>query len=257
MSANNPILDPSRDMDEKSWWDLWNTSHRLKDNNDEISSELFERAATIINGIAQEAGGRLLEVACGSGSLSRRLVTYSSYYGLDISPAAIDVAREKSSHLTPRPGASLPLYEAADFHDWPLPIEPFDLVVCIDAISCFRDQQLILNKIAESLRGGGRLVLTTINPFVYWRIKSTWQNGPVSHWLSRNELHALIRSAGLKIERSYTIMPRGRLGILWLLNSPRLNEGLGPRPAAAFRRWKERVGLGQYRLVIARKDSPS
>jgi len=257
MSSNTPILDPSREMDEKSWWDLWNTSYRIKDNNDDISSELFERAATVINGMAQELGGRLLEVACGSGSLSRRLLTYSTYYGLDISPAAIDIAREKSKHLTLRPGASLPLYEAADFHDWPLPPQPFDLVICIDAISCFRDQQLILKKIAESLREGGRLVLTTINPYVYWRIKSTWQNGPVSRWLSRNELHAMIRLAGLKIEHSHTIMPRGRLGILWLLNSPRLNEGLGPRAAAILRRLKEQAGLGQYRFVVAKKVSPS
>jgi hypothetical protein len=80
------------------------------------------------------------------------------------------------------------------------------------------------------------------------------ENGPVSHWLSRRELHGLIRRAGLSIERSYTIMPRGNMGLLRIVNSSRLNEAFGPRCAAMFRRVKESAGLGQYRVVIARKN---
>lgn len=253
MKATASQIDPSREMDEKTWWDFWNTSYRNKENNDEFSTELFERAAVVINRLTKSHGGRLLEVACGSGSLSRRL-TFSSYHGLDISPAAVDIARQKSEAAPRLPGAGLPFYEAADFHEWPLPPQLFDVVACIDAISCFRDQQLVLKKIAQCLRSSGRLVLTTINPFVYWRIKNTWQNGPVSHWVSRDELHTLVKSAGFKIEHSYTIMPRGHLGILRLVNSPRLNRAFGAKGAAALKRMKEEVGLGQYRLVVARKD---
>ena len=243
-------------MDEKSWWDLWNTSHRANDNNDEVSSELFGRAAAVINGITRAGSYRMLEIACGAGSLSRRLV-YSSYHGLDISSAAIELARRKSE-LTPAPaGASAPTYEAADFHDTPLRVEPFDIIVCVDAISCFRDQQFCLKKMAQSLRTGGHLVLTTVNPFVYDRIQRTQtvrlESGPVSHWLSRGELHSLITRAGLKIDHSYTIMPRGNLGILRIINSRRLNKIFGSRVAAFLRRLKEIVGLGQYRVLIARK----
>lgn len=247
-------IDRSRDMEETAWWDFWNTSYRVADNCDEVSSELFARAAAVINEITQAEGGRVLEVACGAGSLSR-LLKYSSYHGIDISPAAIQIARQKTDRAPRRPGTVLPIYEAADFHNWPLPAQSFDVVACIDAISCFRDQQLVLKKIAQCLRNSGRLVLTTINPFVYWRIKSTWQNGPVSHWLSRDELHALISSAGFIVERSHTIMPRGHLGILRLINSRRVEEAVGPRIAARLRRLKERAGLGQYRVVVARKDA--
>jgi 2-polyprenyl-3-methyl-5-hydroxy-6-metoxy-1,4-benzoquinol methylase len=234
-------------MDEKSWWDLWNTSHRTKDNNDEISSELFARAAAVINGITQAGNYRMLEIACGAGALSRKLV-YLSYHGLDISPAAIELARQKFDLISSPAGASPPTYEAADFHDTPLPAQPFDIVVCVDAISCFRDQQLCMNKMAQSLRPGGHLVLTTVNPFVYDRIQRTqWvrlESGPVSHWLSRGELHGLVKNARLKIERSFTMMPRGNLGILRLVNSWRLNRMLGPRVAAVLRRLK---------VVVARK----
>ncbi|MGA8223706.1 MAG: class I SAM-dependent methyltransferase [Candidatus Acidiferrales bacterium] len=243
-------------MDEKSWWDLWNTSHRTKENNDEVSSELFARAAVVINEITQSKSCRMLEVACGAGALSRKLV-YSSYQGLDISPAAIELARQKSERISPPAGAGFPTYQVADFHDTPVPEQPFDIIVCVDAISCVRDQQLCMNKMAQSLRTGGHLVLTTVSPFVYNRIQRTQtvrlESGPVSHWLSRGELQTLIKRAGLKIERSYTIMPRGNLGILRIVNSWRLNSMLGPRAAPILKRLKEHLGLGQYRVVIARK----
>jgi len=248
------MTDRSQEMDEKSWWDLWNASYRTTDDNDGTSSELFERAAAVVNGLTRAQGGHLLEVACGSGTLSRRLA-FSHYHGLDISPVAIDIARQKSGRTAWPFGAAAPVYEAADFHDWPLPPRPFDIVVCVDAISCFRDQQLVLTKIARSLRVGGHLVLTTINPFVYERIKHSWENGPVSHWLSRDELQTLVVSAGFTIERSYTIMPRGHLGVLRLINSPRIDRIVGRRPATILRRFKEAVGLGQYRLVVARKEN--
>lgn len=246
-------------MDEKSWWDLWNTSYRIKDNNDAVSSELFTRAAAAINGITRNEESSVLEIACGTGTLSRMLV-YSSYHGLDISPAAIEVARQKSGSISLPPGPNSPTYEAADFHEWPLPTQPFDVAICIDAISSIRDQPVAMKKIAQSLRIGGRLVLTTINRYVYDRIQRTptvrLESGPVSHWLSRAELRALIVQAGLTIERFTTIMPRGNRGILRLVNSWRLNESFGPGIEAVLRRFKEQAGFGQYSLAIARKDRP-
>jgi 2-polyprenyl-3-methyl-5-hydroxy-6-metoxy-1,4-benzoquinol methylase len=258
MLTKSPVVDRSREMEEKSWWDLWNTSHRTRDDNDPVSSELFARAAAAINGITRNGNCRVLEIACGTGTLSRMLV-YSSYHGLDISPAAIEIARQKSGCISLPADASPPTYEVADFCEWPLPAQAFDVAVCVDAISSIRDQPLAMKKIAQSLRSGGRLVLTTINRFVYDRIQRTpsvrLESGPVCHWLSRAELHVLISQAGLTIERSHTIMPRGNLGILRLINSSRLNEALGQRIAAALRRLKEQVGLGQYSLVVARRKS--
>ena len=258
MQKTSALDDRSREMDEKSWWDLWNTSYRTKDNNDSVSNELFTRAAALINRITQTGRGRVLEVACGTGTLSRMLV-YSSYHGLDLSPAAIDQARQKSARILSPPGVAPPTYEAADFHDWELPPEQFDVTVCIDAISSFRDQQLVMKKLAQTLRPHGALVLTTINRFVYERIKRvggvTLQSGPVCHWLSHAELNSLVRQSGLVIESSRTIMPRGNLGILRLVNSRRLNEAISPGMAAAFKRAKEFLGLGQYSVVVARKTS--
>jgi len=245
-----------RDMDERTWWDFWNGSYRAQDKLDETSSELFQRAAAVVNEFTRNRSARVLEIACGTGAFSRHLM-FSSYHGLDLSPGAIEVARQKAQQ-TPSPGGrSLPTFEAADFHEWPLPPESFDVVVCVDAISAFRDQALVMRKMKDGLRPSGKLILTTVNPFVYNRIRRSaaqpLEVGPVSHWLSRRELHELITSAGLIIERSYTIMPRGNLGVLRVINSRRLNQAFGPAAAAALRRLKEKTGIGQYRLVVARK----
>jgi len=248
--------DQSRTMDETSWWDAWNaTYHSAQDG--PISSELYGEAAAVVNSIAKDGDRSVLEIGCGTGSLSRLLAS-SSYHGIDISPAAIDIARQKAACLRLPAGRRSPVYEAADWLDWSPPYESFDVAVCIDAIACFRDRESALSRIARSLRPSGRLVLTTLNPFVYRRISrklaSYLQSGPFSHWLSRRELHALLRSAGFAIERSYTIMPAGERGILRIINSRRLNQAFGRNSEALCRRLKERAGLGRYRIVIARKN---
>lgn len=244
------------ESEETNWWDLWNTSHRSEDNNDETSSELFQHVAGIIRDLSQIRTKHILEVACGTGTLSRQL-EFSSYHGLDISPAAIAIASAKSKQLSTPEGTECPTYEVADIHHWHLPVRSFDVAICVDAVAYFWDQQLALNKISRALSSLGRLVLTTINPFVYKRIRPTAQaplkEGAISHWLSKEELHGLVASAGLQIDRSYTIMPRGNMGFLRITNSARLNESLGNQGKDFLRRCKEKVGLGQYRVVIATK----
>jgi 2-polyprenyl-3-methyl-5-hydroxy-6-metoxy-1,4-benzoquinol methylase len=162
-------------------------------------------------------------------------------------------------NLRPWPkGAQQPTYEVADVHDWPLPPNLFDVVVCVDAVAYFYDQQLALRRMAYSLVPSGRLVLTTINPFVYNRIRRTGRSplkeGSISRWLSRGELHSLLSSAGFKLERSYTIMPRGNMGILRVVNARRLSDAIGHHGAKVLRQWKEQVGLGQYRVIVAHKE---
>ena len=44
---------------------------------------------------------------------------------------------------------------------------PFDVVICVDAIACIREQSLVMAGKAGRLRSGGRLVMTTVNRFVY------------------------------------------------------------------------------------------
>jgi 2-polyprenyl-3-methyl-5-hydroxy-6-metoxy-1,4-benzoquinol methylase len=243
---------------ETDWWNFWNTSHRSKDGCDPTSTELFALVAAIVRSLNTGTAKRILEIGCGTGTLSRQL-EFSSYQGLDVSPAAIAVAREKAALIAGSSSWNLPTYEVADVHTCTLPRGAFEIVICVDAVAYFYDQRFALKKMAECLTPGGRLVLTTINPFVYNRIRRTAQNplkeGSISHWLTRNALHQLVSSAGLVAERSYTVMPRGNKGILRLINSPRLNAFFGPKSAAFLRRTKEKLGLGQYRVIVARHQA--
>jgi len=251
------IADETTRRSERSWWDLWNTSHRINDQNDPVSSELFERTADLINQSTATKDCRVMEIGCGTGTLSR-LLKFSNYHGIDLSAAAIELAKQKAQAGRSAPAPAT--YEAADIHEWPLPSTAFDVVVCVDAIAYFYDQPLALRKIEQMIRPSGRFILTTINPFVYNRIRrnsgSPLKEGSVSRWLARDELHKLIQQAGLTVERSYTIMPRGEMGILRLINSRKLNQSFGPAVARALTRLKETVGLGQYRIVVARKGIP-
>ena len=256
IKATAQEIDRSVNMEERGWWDLWNTSYRAKDELDATPTELFAHVAAVVEHATKGKPGRILEVACGTGVLSRKL-NFTSYQGLDISSAAIDIAQKKMNE----PGlgsVSNRTYEVADFHNWTPPSDLVDTVLCVDAMHSFRDQPSVARKISGMLQSGGLFIVATINPFVYNRIRRVGgvrlENGPVSHWLSRRELHGLIRQAGLSIERSYTIMPRGNMGWLRIVNSSRLNEALGPRFGSMFRRVKEWSGLGQYRVVIARKS---
>ena len=249
-------IDPKTDANEKSWWDQWNLTYRSQDDGGDVPNELFERTAAVVE--RNSPAGCVLEIACGAGAMSRRM-KFSSYHGLDISPAAIEVARKKFRELGAGAANSIATYEAADFHDWPLPPEPFEVVLCVDAIAYFRDQAFALKRMAQSLRPGGALVLTTINPFIYDLIQRTTdrplREGSISHWLTRGELHGLVNAAGLAIEKSYTIMPRGTLGFLRVVNSRSLNHLFGQRAAQLLKRAKELAGLGQYRCIVARKPA--
>jgi 2-polyprenyl-3-methyl-5-hydroxy-6-metoxy-1,4-benzoquinol methylase len=254
---NSPAyVDNSWEMEEKSWWDHWNSSWRAGDLNDDISAELFGHVSSLIDEVSAGSLPRILEVACGTGILSRGL-RFSHYHGLDLSGAAIEIASKKAESLSLPPGVSRPTYEAADFHDWTPPAEPFDVVMCVDAISCFRDQALVTKKLAKHVRSGGFVILTTINPFVWNHIRrpdgGKFQNGPVSHWLTKPELHGLVHAAELELKRSYTIMPRGTRGIFRLINSRHWERVVGKTGAKKLKKLKERAGLGQYRVVLARK----
>ncbi|HET7106185.1 MAG TPA: class I SAM-dependent methyltransferase [Candidatus Acidoferrum sp.] len=243
-------------MDEKQWWDFWNTTHRAVDNNDDISSELFSHVSSIIRDFSRGQAKRILEVACGTGTLSRQL-KFSSYHGLDLSSAAIAIARSKAAALECSSDASRPVYEVADIHHWLPPAQSFDVAVCVDAVAYFCEQKSAVQMMAQAMAPSGRMLLTTINPFVYNRIRRTSRSplkeGSVSRWLSRAKLHSLVSSVGLIVERSYTIMPRGNMGILRLLNARSLNLAFGSAAADALRRYKEQIGLGQYRVILARK----
>lgn len=107
----------------------------------------------------------LLDVGCGSGRLSKRLQEQGfSVLGVDISPAAIRVAR---SLAAPSAAGECTLrFEEADFASDQSPrleAGPFDVVVCqlvISIIGDGRNRANLLRHVHDNLRPGGWLVLS-------------------------------------------------------------------------------------------------
>ncbi|OLT14671.1 hypothetical protein BJF78_17715 [Pseudonocardia sp. CNS-139] len=104
---------------------------------------------------APRGRGRVLEVGCGEGLLSARLADYAAeLVAVDISDAAVGRARIA---LADRPNVvverrTLPL---------DMPAGSFDLVVCSDVLYYWEPRTFDrgLERLVESLRPGGRLVL--------------------------------------------------------------------------------------------------
>lgn len=228
----------------RDYWDQWNLD-RVRDGLVRERLGLCHAVLNELHALDLAADSRLLEVACGAGWVGERLFRAFHYLGLDRSEPAITAARARA------PGAR---FESADFRTWNPPEEPFDAVICVDAIAYFDDQASVIGKFANILRPAGWLLITTVNPFCYSRMRKIGPPAPgqVRLWLTRRVLHQLLKRSGFLIRKSMTVLPAGDMGVLRWVNSRKLNN------AAAYLlrestivRLKELLGLGQFRIVVA------
>lgn len=98
------------------------------------------------------AGATILDVGCGTGGNLEALSRYGQAVGLDISPTALDFARQRSvSSLTTGSGLRLPYVDGA-----------FDLVTSFDVLyhRWITSDSQVLSELYRVLRPGGWLLLT-------------------------------------------------------------------------------------------------
>lgn len=102
----------------------------------------------------QQATGRTLEVAVGTGLNLAYYPPGVDLTGIDVSPRMLDIARKRAADL----GMSVDLREgtaqALDFPD-----NSFDTVVCTLALCSIPDDKAAIAEMIRVLRPGGRLVL--------------------------------------------------------------------------------------------------
>jgi ubiquinone/menaquinone biosynthesis C-methylase UbiE len=104
--------------------------------------------------VCSRAQGEVLEVAIGTG---RNLAFYPEgvrLTGIDLSPAMLDLARERAREL----GMEVDLREG-DAQDLPFPDESFDTVVCTLSLCNIPDDRKAVTEMKRVLRPGGRLLL--------------------------------------------------------------------------------------------------
>lgn len=100
------------------------------------------------------AGHRVLDVACGTGVVSREAATVTGdaalVTGIDISPGMLTVARDACPTLDWRPG---------DATDLPFADAVFDRVVCQFGLMFFSDPVKALEEMLRVLKPGGRIAV--------------------------------------------------------------------------------------------------
>ncbi|MEO8436173.1 MAG: class I SAM-dependent methyltransferase, partial [Pyrinomonadaceae bacterium] len=112
-------------------------------------------------------GARILDVGCGSGWLCEYFARFGyDVTGVDISPALIDLARERLQRVPYGVDDETTLRHRFLVHDiesTPLP-ETFDAVICYDALHHFENERAVLANLAAMVDYGGLLFVLEGSP---------------------------------------------------------------------------------------------
>ena len=236
-----------------------------------MSEAFYEQKAELYRGAENEvvlrhvlaclpAGGRVLDVGCGSGALLGRLAGRAGYRaGVELSASAARAAAEVADEVLNRPITD------------DLPLEPgsFDVVVCADVLEHVLDPAAVLSTAARLCRPGGAVVVSVPN-VAFWQARlrlllGVWRYEPTGlfdsghvRFLTRETLLAMVAESGLVAGR----VEAGRLPDL----APHVLAGL-PRPLrwVAGRTWdgagnrlaQSRPTLFAYQLVCTARRPPA
>jgi 2-polyprenyl-3-methyl-5-hydroxy-6-metoxy-1,4-benzoquinol methylase len=233
--------------DQREFWNWhWQNSEQRKVLNDWT----WRRAEEILRLIEKLAlqHPRILDLGCGHGWFTERLADVGEAHGIDLSPEGIAAAQARRPDIA---------YMAGNIYEAPLPKDYFDIVVSQEVIAHVEDQPQYIHRAAEVLREGGYLIITTGNKFVIDRLGDVgWVKQPPQHIrreLTRDDLRQLL-SPHFTVLEFFTIIPHGKLGILRMLNSQKLNS-----LARVFMSQskidgvKEKMGFGWQMIFLAQK----
>lgn len=169
-------------------------------------------------------GGPLLDVGCAYGFLLERFQGRADLYGFDVSPHAIEVARERL------PEASFTLGSAGD--KLPFGDASFDGVMMTDVIEHLtrEHQETSAAELARVLRPGGTLYITTPNHNWVRKVFYAIPDRMEHHigLLHLRELETLLVRQGLEVASSWAYLH----GLFKL----RLPSWLGPEAALVARK---------------------
>jgi SAM-dependent methyltransferase len=225
--------------------------------------ESFMRAAEILE-LAVAAGvgpgTRVLDLCCGVAGPGR-LVTRElgcTYLGVDYSPSALAIARERAVGLDCR-------FEVALVP--PVPRGPFDVVMLLETMLAFPDKAELLQQIAAVLRPGGRFAFTLEEGLPLTEAERDAMPDADTVWLTPlDEIHALLEHAGVQVrwqvECSDTHLEVvDALIAAFEAESAAISAQVGDRAldelVAAHRLWSDWLSTGRIRKFAVVAEKPS
>jgi SAM-dependent methyltransferase len=133
-------------------------------------------------------GVSVLDVGCGIGGPAA-LLDGCDYLGVDFSPSAIELARERA-----------PARRFAVAHAPPLPPGRFDVVLLLEAMLAIEDKHALIRAIAEALTPGGRFAFTLEEGHPLSAAERAAMPDPDTVFLTQlDELAAALDAAGLEL----------------------------------------------------------
>jgi 2-polyprenyl-3-methyl-5-hydroxy-6-metoxy-1,4-benzoquinol methylase len=248
--SEEPVMPDSRQPSIDAQREFWNSHWQHAEERKILNSWTERRGREILQTIEQLRIGRakILDFGCGHGWFTERLANIGEVQGIDLSPEAIAIAKERRPDLK---------YFAGDIYEAELPEGYFDVVVSQEVISHVENQTRYVERAARVLKSAGYLVITTGNRFVMDRLGDVgWRAYPTEHIeneLTRGDMRRLL-GPKFKILSLRTIIPHGSRGILRLVNSYKLTALLNTFVSAeALNAAKERAGFGWQMIVLAQK----
>jgi ubiquinone/menaquinone biosynthesis C-methylase UbiE len=125
-------------------------------------------AADLIEDAALSPGERVLDVACGTGVVTRlaaeRVGPSGTLAALDVNPAMLSAARS-----IPSSGAAVQWYETSA-EAMPLPDGAFDVVLCQLGLQFVADRKAALREMRRVLVPGGRVLVSVPPPNAFFNV---------------------------------------------------------------------------------------
>ena len=154
------------------------------------------RAGEILD-LARRAGVApgvfVLDLCCGIAGPGRLIASElgCAYLGVDYSPSAINIARERAQDLPCR-------FEVVQVP--PVPRGPFDVVLLLETMLAFEDKAALVERVAEALVPGGRFAFTLEEGAPLTQAERRAMPDSDTVWLTpRDELAACLKRAGLVV----------------------------------------------------------
>lgn len=240
MRTESTLQRPANDV---QIWDKWNTTYR-QGRLDQPSKVRLRAIGDVLADIGLK-NAKIFEAGCGTGWLANKLSEFGQVTACDLGSKILDVARETYPQVE---------FLSGDAQTLDLPKNHFDLVVTSEVLAHVPDQPAFIHRLAELLKKGGMLIISTQNKYVFERTANVSPpDGWIRRWVTMSELKTLMRE-DFSIRTATTLEPEGHLGFLWFVNSRRLNDRLNDIfGAECIKRFKERAGFGQSLFVIAIK----
>jgi ubiquinone/menaquinone biosynthesis C-methylase UbiE len=144
---------------------------------------------------------RVLDIGCGTGQLTTRLLTEvgaNHVFGCDAAPGMLDQAKSRSSEINWLHGTaeSIPLSDCA-----------VDAIVSTEAFHWF-NQPAALEEFSRVLTPGGHAVIALVNPRTGFESRLL-DRSPLlfghGHWPDRRAMARLVESAGFHVVRQRTV----------------------------------------------------